>query len=254
MNLRHQKIALLVTSLFAAMSAFAQSASSNDQQKPQPPATELSAEVDGIPPLGDPPVADEPQVASASQTQSQDAWPGSSDVPAPAANAISPTAPTAPQGFWSRLVKAYADDWHPGPDTGAAPKYRGYPMPISNPPFPFSVWPIGGTVWIGYPNATAYPLNTALQTGPHGDWWKKVNIQIYGWADLGMNLSTSSARPYGNLPAAYAEVPNTFQLDQATLYIERTPDTVQTDHFDWGFRFTNLIWRRLSLHDGRGLL
>ena len=50
----------------------------------------------------------------------------------------------------------------------------------------------------------------------------------------------STARPYGNLPAAYAEVPNTFQLDQATLYIERTPDTIQTDHFDWGFRFTNL--------------
>ena len=81
---------------------------------------------------------------------------------------------------------------------------------------------------------------TALQTGPHGDWWKKANIQIYGWVDIGMNLSTSSARPYGNLPAAYAEIPNTFQLDQATLYIERTPDTVQTDHFDWGFRLTNL--------------
>jgi hypothetical protein len=240
MNLRHQTTALLATSLFAAMSAFAQPASSNDQQMPQPSRTELTAEVDGIAPLGDPPVADDPQVASASQTPSQEASPGSSDVPAPAANAIPRTAPTAPQGFWSRLVKAYADDWHPGPDTGPAPKYRGYPMPVSSPPFPFSVWPIGGTVWIGYPNATAYPLTTALQTGPHGDWWKKVNIQIYGWADLGMNLSTSSARPYGNLPAAYAEVPNTFQLDQATLYIERTPDTVQTDHFDWGFRFTNL--------------
>ena len=55
-----------------------------------------------------------------------------------------------------------------------------------------------------------------------------------------MNVSTSSARPYGNLPAAYAEMPNTFQVDQATLYFERTPDTIQTDHFDWGFRLTNL--------------
>ena len=55
-----------------------------------------------------------------------------------------------------------------------------------------------------------------------------------------MNLSTSSAHPYGNSPAAYAEVPNPFQLDQLTLYVERTPDTIQTDHFDWGFRFTNL--------------
>src|SRR5580704_2153726 len=147
---------------------------------------------------------------------------------------------TAHLGFWARFAQAYYNDWHLGPDNGEAPKYRGYPMPISSPPFPFSVWPIGGTVWIGYPNATSYPLTIALQTGPHGDWWKKANIQIYGWADLGMNISTSSARPYGNLPAAYAEVPNSLQLDQATLYIERVPDTVQTDHFDWGFRLTNL--------------
>jgi hypothetical protein len=113
-------------------------------------------------------------------------------------------------------------------------------MPVSSPPFPFSAWPIGGTVWIGYPNATSYPLTIASQTGPNGDWWKKANIQIHGWADLGMNISTSSARPYGNPPAAYAEVPNTLQRDQATLYIERVPDTVPTDHFDWGFRLTNL--------------
>jgi len=30
------------------------------------------------------------------------------------------------------------------------------------------------------------------------------------------------------------------QPDQEVLYIERQPDTVQTDHFDWGFRLTNL--------------
>ncbi len=95
-------------------------------------------------------------------------------------------------------------------------------------------------MWLGYNNATSYPLTTALQTGPHGDWWKEHNIQVYGWLDVGANLSTSHDRPYGNLPAAYAEVPNGWQLDQATLYIERTPDTIQTDHFDWGFRLTNL--------------
>jgi hypothetical protein len=160
---------------------------------------------------------------------------------APSANSpAEPVTNVAKDGFLTRLIHSYRDDWHPSPDTGPPPKFRGYPAPVDNPPFPFAVWPIGGTVWIGYPNATAYPLSTALQNGPHGDWWKKANIQIYGWADFGMNISTSSARPYGNLPAAYAEVPNTFQLDQATLYIERTPDTVQTDHFDWGFRFTNM--------------
>jgi hypothetical protein len=32
--------------------------------------------------------------------------------------------------------------------------------------------------------------------------------------------------------------PNTFQLDQAVIYSERVPDTVQTDHMDWGFRLS----------------
>jgi len=167
---------------------------------------------------------------------------------APASPAAPKATPAEHKGFLRRFIQAYADDWHPAPAPtaaaasapGAEPPYRGDPPPVENPPFPFSVWPIGGTVWIGYPNATAYPLTTALQNGPNGDWWKKANIQIYGWLDLGMNVSTSSARPYGNLPAAYAEIPNTFQVDQATLYFERTPDTIQTDHFDWGFRLTNL--------------
>ncbi len=29
-------------------------------------------------------------------------------------------------------------------------------------------------------------------------------------------------------------------MDQAVLRFERQEDTVQTDHIDWGFRFTNL--------------
>ena len=160
-----------------------------------------------------------------------------------------PVSNAAPGGFWKRFARAYWDDWHPAPDSvaasappapGAEPAFRGDPPVVTNPPWPFPVWPMGGSPWIGYPNATQYPLTTALQTGPHGEWWKKANIQVYGWADVGMNISTSNARPYGNLPAAYAEVPNTVQLDQLTLYIERVPDTIQTDHFDWGFRLTNL--------------
>jgi hypothetical protein len=147
-----------------------------------------------------------------------------------------------PAGFFSRLAKAYYDDWHPGPDTGDA-KHRFYDPPESNPPYPFAVWPIGGAPWIGYNNATSYPLTTALQNGPNGEWWKKWNIQIYGWANAGFNFSTSTQAvggKYANAPMGYNQIPNSFQLDQVTLYIERTPDTIQTDHFDWGFRFTNL--------------
>ena len=165
--------------------------------------------------------------------------------PAPAAVPLAKTDSKdakKPAGFFSRLAKAYYDDWHPGPD-GDASKYRGYPPPESNPPYPFAVWPIGGTPWIGYNNATSYPLTTALQNGPNGDWWKKWNIQIYGWANAGFNFSTSTQAvggKYANSPMGYNQIPNSIQLDQLTLYIERTPDTVQTDHFDWGFRLTNL--------------
>ncbi len=143
--------------------------------------------------------------------------------------------------FFKRLGKAYWDDWHPPANSGPDAPYRGYPAPISNPPFPFTVWPIGGTVWIGYPNATSYPLTNALYgNSEKPNWLKRANIQLYGWADLGMNVSTSHNGTYANAPAAYPQIANTFVLDQATFYIERVPDTVQTDHFDWGFRLTNL--------------
>jgi Putative beta-barrel porin-2, OmpL-like. bbp2 len=155
-----------------------------------------------------------------------------------------PINPSKPPSFFKRLGRAYLDDWHPGPAPSPAPNappdHRGYAAPVSNPPYPFIQWPMGGTPWIGYPNSTQYPLTVALQTGPHGDWWKKANVQLYGWFDLGMNVSTSHTGPYANAPAAYAQVANSFVLDQATFYIERVPDTIQTDHFDWGFRLTNL--------------
>jgi hypothetical protein len=170
-------------------------------------------------------------------------------------------------GFFARFAKAYRDDWSaaqrdaPG-STAEIPKFRGDPVPEGSPPFPFGQWPIGGTVWIGYPWTQASPLMTAIWEGPHGDWWKKTGVQIYGWLNFGGNWSTSHAvshgatpfcgspaipgvQPalgcqYGNYPASYDEIPNSVQPDQEVFYIEREPDTVQTDHFDWGFRLSNL--------------
>ena len=66
------------------------------------------------------------------------------------------------------------------------------------------------------------------------------HIQIYGWIEPGANISINSVKPGGNLPAGYAYTPNTVQLDQAVVYIERLPDTVQNDHFDWGFRLSSI--------------
>jgi hypothetical protein len=70
-----------------------------------------------------------------------------------------------------------------------------------------------------------------------------------------MNFSSSTESvggKYANSPAAYNQIPNSIQLDQLVLYVERTPDTIQTDHFDWGFRFTSLygLDYRFTTSDG----
>ena len=158
------------------------------------------------------------------------------------AGAVAETAPhPAPGNFLHRFFRAYADDWKaPSSTDAAAPAFRGTPSPVDGPPFPFSDWPYGGSVVISKPWTQSGPLMQALWSGPHGEGWKRSGIQIYGWANFGFNLSTSNKPGYANLPAAYAEKPNTIQPDQEVLYIERQPDTVQTDHFDWGFRVASL--------------
>jgi hypothetical protein len=67
-----------------------------------------------------------------------------------------------------------------------------------------------------------------------------THIQVYGWVEGGGNISSNKVKPGGNVPAAYDYTPNTIQLDQAVIYVERLADTVQNDHIDWGFRFSAL--------------
>lgn len=148
-------------------------------------------------------------------------------------------APPRPN-FFRRLIRAYTDDWKGSSDSGPEPKYRGFPAPVPGPPYPFSIWPYGGSVTIGQPWTQAGPLMTAIWGGSNdGGWWKKSGIQIYGWLNAGANVSTSNGGGYSNFPEAYAERQG-FELDQEVLYIERQPDTVQTDHVDWGFRISAL--------------
>lgn len=146
---------------------------------------------------------------------------------------------TKKQGFWKRFTQAYADDWKGSSESTQVPR-RGYPNPTDNPPFPFTDWPYGGSPVIGTVDTSLFPLMQALYEGPHGDAWKRSRIKIYGWLNGGFNVSSSDRGKYANAPAAYYQLPDSVQLDQATLYIERVPDEAQTDHFDWGFRLTNL--------------
>ena len=114
--------------------------------------------------------------------------------------------------------------------------------PETTPPMPFTEWPYGGTTNIGVnrPASVDSPLMVAIANTGFGKFLLDNNIQIYGWVDVGGNFSTNNQRPAGNAPIGYAYTPNTIQLDQTTVYIERTPDTVQTDHVDWGFRLSGI--------------
>jgi len=153
------------------------------------------------------------------------------------------------EGFFSRLEDSYRSHlaWD-GADPNAAPTIvvGGGEVPESNPPFPYSTWNIGGSETLGVENMYCNALMDALYCGKGGQKLKESRFTIYGWVEPGGNISTSHTRfnyatgTGGNYPAAYSFEPNTVQLDQAALYLERTPDEVQREHFDWGFRFTAL--------------
>lgn len=106
---------------------------------------------------------------------------------------------------------------------------RSLPSPIDSPPFPGSEWigPVIGTST----EAPLYPLQKALGL-------TKGHLRIYGWIDASANISSSK---HSNAPAAYDISPNTVSLDQAIIKIEKQPNTVQTDHFDYGFLFTSIF-------------
>jgi hypothetical protein len=144
--------------------------------------------------------------------------------------------------FVTRFVNYYRLEWgHEGPpsDPKAPPSRRDcWPTtPQSTPPMPFTEWPYGGTTAVGVtrPSSADSPLMVALGNTSLGQAMADNHIQIYGWINGGGNISNNTVRG-GNAPAAYDYNPNTVQLDQAVIYFERLPDTVQKDHIDWGFR------------------
>jgi hypothetical protein len=162
--------------------------------------------------------------------------------------------------FWYRLYNYYRLEWgHDGPpaDPSAPPSRRaGWPTtPESTPPMPFTEWPYGGTTTLGVtrPNSIDSPLMSALGNTQLGKTMSDAHIQVYGWVNVGGNMSNMDVKPGGNFPASYMYTPNTVQLDQAVLYIERLPDTVQTDHIDWGFRFSGLYGENYRYTTSYGL-
>jgi Putative beta-barrel porin-2, OmpL-like. bbp2 len=148
-------------------------------------------------------------------------------------------------GFFERLINYYRLEWghEAAPADSTAPPVRRdhWPAtPLSTPPFPFTEWPYGGATAIGVtrPSSIDSPLMVALANTELGRAMNENHLQAYGWVDVGGNLSSSAVTPGGNFPAADMYSPNTATLEQAVVYLERLPDTVQTDHVDWGFRLS----------------
>ena len=178
---------------------------------------------------------------------------GQTGQAAPATPSAPAPAPVKDNGFFHRLGRAYVADWAgnaPG-QTTAEPR-RGTPPPLFSPPYPAADWPIGGTVVIGAPDTQTYPLSQAI------DGNKNIN-KIYGWIEVGGNGSTNNKTNAAkgiaaNAPAAYDVYSNTIQLDQAALYFERTENTAQKSHFDWGYRLTLLYGTDYRFTTSHGLL
>jgi hypothetical protein len=130
--------------------------------------------------------------------------------------------------FFQRLVQFYQQDWAGTNPAGPSVTKRGLPAPIHSPPFPFSDWGYGGSPDIGAPDGNTYPLMSALGLNDS-------RTKVYGWVATSINFSTSS---HNNFPVSYDIFPDKIELNQAVIYVERLPDTVQNNHFDWGYHLT----------------
>jgi len=164
------------------------------------------------------------------------------------------------EGFWTRLVNYYRLEWEKdaAPTDPKAPSSRrdGWPTtPQTTPPYPYTEWPYGGVTTIGVtrPNSVDSPLMAALGDTQLGKAMSDAHVQVYGWINVGGNISSNDVRPGGNAPAAYMFTPDTIQLDQAVVYIERLPDTVQKESIDWGFRFSALYGENYRYTFGYGV-
>jgi hypothetical protein len=167
---------------------------------------------------------------------------------AKAQSSAQPPAPTSqpPQGdFLHRLATFYREDWTGTAPASPAPPRRGLESPLNSPPFPSEDWSYGGSPTLGEPDGNSYPLMFALKGA-------SSRSKFYGWLDPSVNGSTSS---HINSPVSNDLYSNRLELNQAVLYLERLPDTVQRDHFDWGYHLTALYGTdyRYTIDKGYGL-
>jgi hypothetical protein len=152
--------------------------------------------------------------------------------PAQAPVSSPPASPAAAtdtnEGFFSRLMSFYRQDWAGTAPASASPPRRGLPQPLDSPPFPSADWSYGGSPTIGEADTNTYPLQTAINHA-------SSRTKIYGWIEPTVNGSTSSSRNYPETNDIYS---NRVELGQVAVYVERLPDEVQQSHIDFGYHLT----------------
>ena len=154
-------------------------------------------------------------------------------APASTADAATPTV-TPPEAPPAAVSAPKVPVWQTAtPFAPEGESRRGLPAPL-DPVFPGTEWT--GSPVIGAPDTDpVWKLESAIyKMCPD---LKKARIKIYGWANPGGGYSSSK---HSNIPQSYAIVPNRLEMEQLILRIERTPDTVQTERPDWGFRISQL--------------
>ena len=127
-----------------------------------------------------------------------------------------------------RLADFYASDWRGTQPASPTPVRRALEAPLDSPPFPSSDWGYGGSPLIGVPDGNVYPLMTALHK-------EDSRTKVYGWVAVSGNYSTSNKNSF---PVSYDIFPDRVEMNQAVIYIERLPDTVQNTHFSFGYHLT----------------
>ena len=147
---------------------------------------------------------------------------------APTQTEASTPATLAGSNVFARLAHFYEADWQGTLPSAPAPQRRMLDAPLDSSPFPSSDWGYGGSPAIGVPDGNVYPLMNALRL-------QNSRTKIYGWVAASGNYSTSDKNSF---PVSYDIFPNRVELNQAVVYIERLPDTVQNKHFDFGYHLT----------------
>jgi hypothetical protein len=143
-----------------------------------------------------------------------------------------PAPPSPPAAAASAPANASATTQPAAP---TEPDRRGLPAPFDSPPFPLGDYlgPVIGT----RDTVPSGPFENLIKDTAFERGLRDYGIRVGGWVDVGANLSTSA---HSNVPESYDIVPNAVELDQFVFTITRTPDTMQTNHIDWGFNSSTL--------------